>query len=115
VLPARLATAVAATSATAARTAPAAESATAATSAESAPATTPAATESTTAARRGRTRFVDRQPASVKLRLVELLDGRARIILCRHLNESETARSTGGLIAHDANRLDLSCLRKQIL
>jgi hypothetical protein len=64
---------------------------------------------------RGRTRFIHRQPAAFELRLVELLDRRARRIFRRHFDERESPRASRCLVAHYANRFHLPGLCEQSL
>jgi hypothetical protein len=107
--PAITTTAAAVAAATAAAIA-AASTATAATEAA-----TTTATTTTAAAIFARTRFVDRQVATVEVLTVELLDGRLAFFIRRHFDETETARTTRLPIFYHRSRLDCTRLRKKLL
>jgi hypothetical protein len=98
VLPARLATAAAATTARTTGTARA----------------TPTAT-TTSAAFGARTRLVHRQRPTFELALIQAIDCALRVVIRPHLDERKSARTARGLVAHDANRFHGAKGCKQLL
>src|SRR5690606_8104176 len=51
--------------------------------------------------------LVDPQPAAVEFEAVHRLDGLARVVLARHVDERETARATGFPVHHQLDAGDL--------
>src|SRR5262249_1265107 len=74
---------------------------------------TAAAATGTWRARRLRARFVDDDLAAVEAMAVEHLDGLLRFIGGHHLDEAESARLAGELVADDIDRLHGAGLLKQ--
>src|SRR5215471_18752211 len=116
VLPARFASAaLAAATAVAATAAAVAAATTAATAAVAA--TTAVAAAATEAARTFRPgpRFVDGEIASTELVVVELVDRLLCLVVGRHLDEREPARTARRHVAHHLDRIDRSGLREELL
>jgi hypothetical protein len=85
--------------------------------AESAAAAAAIAAESTATAASTFLRFgfVDRQPASFELLLIECTAGGLRLLVIRHLDKREPARPAGRVVAHEMHGFDGPVLREQLL
>jgi hypothetical protein len=73
------------------------------------------ATAATPRARHLRPRFVYSQPSSTELTIVQFGNSLLRVVIAGHFDKGESARTTGIAIAHDGDRLDSTCLTKELL